>query len=127
MIYTVEGVPEEGHAAGLIMAGECAQGGHCLAGDHAMPGGELVHLDDVVREGERAGLDVVGMRNLCPHYALTCRAWVKNLQQNAARCRDLVGAATYRTWLLYLAASAVGFEDGRVGAAQVLFRKRARA
>lgn len=91
------------------------------------PGGELVHLDDIVREGERAGLDVVGMRNLCPHYALTCKAWVKNLQQNAARCRDLVGAATYRTWLLYLAASAVGFDDGRVGAAQVLFRKRARS
>jgi cyclopropane-fatty-acyl-phospholipid synthase len=52
---------------------------------------------------------------------------VNNLQQNAVRCRDFVGAATYRTWLLYLAASAVGFEDGRVGVAQVLFRKRARS
>jgi cyclopropane-fatty-acyl-phospholipid synthase len=88
------------------------------------PGGELVHLDDVVREGERAGFDVVGIRNLFRHYALTCQAWVKNLQRNAAHCRDLVGPAAYRTWLLYLAASAVGFEDGRIGAAQVLFRKR---
>jgi cyclopropane-fatty-acyl-phospholipid synthase len=87
------------------------------------PGGELVHLDDVVREGERAGFDVVGLRDLRRHYALTCKAWVTNLQKNAARCRDLVGEATYRTWLLYLAASAVGFEEGRTGAAQVLFLK----
>jgi len=87
------------------------------------PGGELVHLDDVVREGERAGFDVVGLRDLRKHYGLTCKAWVKNLQKNATRCRALVGDATYRTWLLYLAASAVGFEDGRTGAAQVLFLK----
>jgi len=82
-----------------------------------------VHLDDVVREGERAGFDVVGLRDLRKHYGLTCKAWVKNLQKNATRCRALVGDATYRTWLLYLAASAVGFEDGRTGAAQVLFLK----
>jgi cyclopropane-fatty-acyl-phospholipid synthase len=87
------------------------------------PGGELVHLDDVVREGQRAGFDVVGLRDLRRHYALTCKAWVKNLQKNAAHCRALVGEETYRTWLLYLAGSAVGFEDGRTGAAQVLFLK----
>ena len=88
------------------------------------PGGELVHLDDVIREGERAGFEVVGLRELRIHYTLTCRHWVKNLQRNAAQCRALVGEATHRTWLLYLAASAVSFEDGLTGAAQVLFSKR---
>lgn len=87
------------------------------------PGGELVHLDDVVREGERAGFDVVGLRDLRRHYALTCKAWVANLQRNALKCRDLVGETTYRTWLLYLAASTISFEEGRTGAAQVLFLK----
>jgi cyclopropane-fatty-acyl-phospholipid synthase len=87
------------------------------------PGGELVHLDDVVREGERAGFTVVGLRDLRRHYALTCKAWVTNLQKNAAQCRELIDEATYRTWLLYLAASTVGFEEGRTGAAQVLFVK----
>jgi cyclopropane-fatty-acyl-phospholipid synthase len=48
---------------------------------------------------------------------------VKNLQANARACQALVGERTYRTWLLYLAASAVGFEDGRTSAAQVLFIK----
>lgn len=88
------------------------------------PGGELVHLDDVVREGERAGFDVVGLRDLRRHYALTCKAWVKNLQRNSAKCRALVGESVYRTWLLYLAASTIGFEEGRTGAAQVLFLKQ---
>lgn len=87
------------------------------------PGGELVHLDDVVREGERAGFDVVGLRDLRRHYALTCKAWVTKLQRNALQCRDLVGETTYRTWLLYLAASTISFEEGQTGAAQVLFLK----
>jgi cyclopropane-fatty-acyl-phospholipid synthase len=87
------------------------------------PGGELVHLDEVVREGERAGFQVVGLRNLARDYALTCKAWVNNLRKNAPRCRALVGDRAYRTWLLYLAASAVGFEDGGTAAAQVLFQR----
>ena len=88
------------------------------------PGGELVHLDDVVREGERAGFEVIGVELLRKHYALTCRAWVKNLQQHADTCRSLVGEQIYRTWLLYLAASAVAFEDARTSSAQVLFVKQ---
>jgi cyclopropane-fatty-acyl-phospholipid synthase len=87
------------------------------------PGGELVHLDDVVREGERAGFEAIGMRDLRTHYALTCKAWVLNLRRNHEQCRALVGDRTYRTWLLYLAASSVGFQEARTSAAQVLFFK----
>lgn len=90
---------------------------------NVFPASKLVHLDDVVREGERAGFQVIGMEDLRKHYALTCRAWVKNLQQHAESCRSLVGETTYRTWLLYLAASAIGFEDARTSAAEVLFAK----
>ncbi len=89
------------------------------------PDGDLVHLDDVVREGERAGFDVVGVRDLRLQYARTCRCWVENLQRNADRCRALVGNAAYRTWLLYLAASAVSFERRHTGASQVLFSRAA--
>lgn len=38
---------------------------------NVFPGGELVHLEDVTREGERAGLDVIGVEDLHKHYALT--------------------------------------------------------
>ncbi len=93
---------------------------------NVFPGSHIVHLDDVVREGERAGFEVVGLRDLRLHYALTCRAWVKNLQQNATTCRELVGERTYRTWVLYLAAACVALDDGETSAAQVLFAKRRR-
>jgi cyclopropane-fatty-acyl-phospholipid synthase len=89
----------------------------------AFPGGELVHLDDVLREGERAGFEAVGMRDLRTHYALTCRAWARNLEHNKDRCTTLAGDRAYRTWLLYIAAASVAFEEGRTGAAQVLFSK----
>lgn len=91
---------------------------------HVFPGGELVHLHDVVREGERAGFEVIGIEDLRMHYALTCREWVKNLERNVEACKSIAGERTYRTWLLYLAASAVGFEEDRISCAQVLFAKR---
>ncbi len=90
---------------------------------YVFPDGDLVHLDDVIREGERAGFDVVGLRDLRLHYALTCRRWVENLQRNADHCLTTIGEAAYRTWLLYLAASTVNFEDGQISASQVLFSK----
>jgi cyclopropane-fatty-acyl-phospholipid synthase len=49
---------------------------------------------------------------------------VKNLERNVEACKSIAGERTYRTWLLYLAASAVGFEEDRISCAQVLFAKR---
>ena len=90
---------------------------------NVFPGGRLVHLSDVMREGENAGFRVVSMEDCTLHYALTCRAWVNRLRANQQACEGLVGPATYRTWLLYLAASAVNFESGTTRASQVVFRK----
>jgi len=87
------------------------------------PGGELVHLADMVREGERAGFEVLEIEDVRLDYALTCRAWVSRLLENRENCRRLVGDRTYRTWLLYLAASAVSFEDAETGAVQVVLGK----
>jgi cyclopropane-fatty-acyl-phospholipid synthase len=88
------------------------------------PGGQLIHLSEVVRDAERAGFEVVSMEDVRQHYARTCRLWVANLTANAAACRRLVDEATYRTWVLYLAASAVKFEDGQIDCVEVVFAKR---
>jgi cyclopropane-fatty-acyl-phospholipid synthase len=88
------------------------------------PGAVLVALSDVVREAGLAGFEVLDVENLRPHYALTCRAWLSRLQENEQRCRELVGAEAYRTWLLYLAASAANFEDGYSEIHQLLLSKR---
>jgi cyclopropane-fatty-acyl-phospholipid synthase len=93
---------------------------------NVFPGGKLVHLADVIREAEGAGFQVLLVENLRPHYALTCRHWVKRLQANEETCCELVGQKTYRTWLLYLAASVVSFERGRTDFAQVLLTKNSR-
>ena len=92
--------------------------------ESVFPGGALAHLADVVREAERAGFGVLAVEDFRRDYALTCRAWVARLLENAETCRALAGETTYRTWLLYLAASAVSFEDGDTDAAQVTFEKR---
>jgi cyclopropane-fatty-acyl-phospholipid synthase len=93
---------------------------------NVFPGGKLVHLADVIREAEGAGFQVLLVENLRPHYALTCRHWVKRLQANEETCCELVGQKTYRTWLLYLAASVASFERGRTDFAQVLLTKNSR-
>ena len=81
-------------------------------------------LADVVQEAERAGFGILEVQDLRRDYARTCRAWVNRLLQNEEKCRILVGEATYRTWLLYLAASAVSFEDGTTDARQVTLEKQ---
>jgi cyclopropane-fatty-acyl-phospholipid synthase len=91
---------------------------------YVFPGGELPNLSDIVRCAERAGFEVLDVENLRPHYVLTCSAWVANLLRNRDRCLALVDAATYRTWLLYLAAAAVSFERGQTELYQTLLAKR---
>ena len=109
---------------GIVVPRETRKGPDTLFIEkHVFPGGDLPYLDEVVREGEGAGFSVVGSRDERTHYGLTCRRWVENLQRNREACRALAGEVCYRTWLLYLAGSAVNFEDGVLGASQVLFVK----
>lgn len=88
------------------------------------PGAELARLSDVIRTAELAGFEVLDVEDLRPHYALTCRAWVQRLRQNAAGCLEVVDATTYRTWLLYLAGCAINFEAGFASVCQLLLAKR---
>lgn len=88
------------------------------------PGGELATLSTVMREAGRAGFEVLDVENLRPHYALTCRHWVERLRQNATECLKHVDQETYRTWLLYLAGSALNFETGTTDLCEILMAKR---
>jgi len=104
--------------------GACDDGSTVFLRRHVFPGGELPKLGDIVRSAEQAGLEVIDVENLRPHYALTCAAWVANLTARRDACLALVGAKTYRTWLLYLAAAAVSFERGQTELYQTLLAKR---
>lgn len=80
--------------------------------------------DVIAQSAERAGFEVLDVESLRPHYALTCAAWVANLTAHRNACLALVDGPTYRTWLLYLAASAVSFERRQTELYQTLLAKR---
>ena len=91
-----------------------------FAGRYVFPDGELLDVGEVVLAMERAGFEVRDVEGLREHYARTLRAWVANLEADWDRAVSLVGEARARVWRLYMAASALGFEDGGLGLHQVL-------
>ena len=88
------------------------------------PGGELPYLREVIRAAGRAGFEVLDVENLRPHYARTCRMWVERLLTHKEACLRLVGGEVHRTWVLYLAASALNFEASLTEVHQTLLAKR---
>ena len=89
-------------------------------GRYVFPDGELLDVGLTATAMQRAGFELRDVEALREHYALTLRNWVKNLQADWDRAVDLVGLGRARVWLLYMAGSALGFEDGGIGSHQVL-------
>jgi cyclopropane-fatty-acyl-phospholipid synthase len=87
---------------------------------YVFPDGELLDVGDTVLAMENAGLEVRDVESLREHYALTLRQWVANLEEHWDAAVALVGIGRARVWRLYMAASAVGFEDGGLAIHQVL-------
>jgi cyclopropane-fatty-acyl-phospholipid synthase len=87
---------------------------------YVFPDGELLDVADVCAAMESAGFEVRDVESLREHYARTLRHWVANLEDGWHRAVSLVGEARARVWRLYMAGSALGFEDGGIGLHQVL-------
>jgi cyclopropane-fatty-acyl-phospholipid synthase len=106
------------HAISSI--GGSVMGPRSFIARYVFPDGELIDVGDVVLAMERAGFEVRDVESLREHYALTLRAWVANLESDWKEAVALVGEPRARIWRLYMAASALGFEDGGIGVHQVL-------
>ena len=97
-------------------------------GKYIFPGGELLHVSAVLVHLARAGLEMVDTENLRPHYARTLWDWSDALESQLAEARRLLtfdgGAAqaekTLRAYRLYLAGSAMSFEEGWISLHQLL-------
>ncbi|MEV7419188.1 class I SAM-dependent methyltransferase [Streptomyces sp. NPDC089919] len=87
---------------------------------YVFPDGELSPLGSTVGRLEAAGFEVRDVQSLREHYALTLRAWVRNLEAHWPEAVRLTSPGRARVWRLYMAASALGFEHGRLGVNQVL-------
>ena len=95
-------------------------GPRTFIGRYVFPDGELIDVGRVVLAMEEAGFEVRDVESLREHYAKTLRAWVGNLQQHWDAAVAEVGVRRARVWLLYMAASANGFDDGGISIHQVL-------
>jgi cyclopropane-fatty-acyl-phospholipid synthase len=87
---------------------------------YVFPDGELHEIGTVVSRIQHAGFEARHVEGLREHYALTLRAWVRNLEGAWAEAVSEVGAGRARVWRLYMAASAVLFEAGNTQIHQVL-------
>ncbi|ANW19855.1 class I SAM-dependent methyltransferase [Streptomyces clavuligerus] len=87
---------------------------------YVFPDGELSPLGSTVSALERAGFEVRDVESIREHYALTLRRWVARLEDGWERAVVLATPGRARVWRLYMAASALAFEHGRIGVNQVL-------
>ncbi len=95
-------------------------GTRTFIGRYVFPDGELIDVGEVVLAMERAGFEVRDVESLREHYARTLRCWVANLEAHWDEAVALVGRPRADIWRLYMAASALGFEDGGIAVHQVL-------
>ena len=95
-------------------------GPRSFVGRYVFPDGELIDVADTVLAMERAGFEVRDVESLREHYARTLRSWVANLESNWDQAVKLVGEPRAKIWRLYMAGSAVGFDDGGIAIHQVL-------
>ncbi|MCX6395648.1 MAG: cyclopropane-fatty-acyl-phospholipid synthase [Propionibacteriales bacterium] len=87
---------------------------------YVFPDGELTGSGRMISEIQDAGLEVHHAENLREHYARTLSGWNQNLVEHWDECVAEVGAATARTWGLYIAGSRMGFETNEIQLHQVL-------
>ena len=87
---------------------------------YVFPDGELPGVGRIVGALQRAGLEVRHEENLREHYARTCAAWSRNLDDRWEQAVEEVGLGTARVWALYLAGSRLGFERNEIQLHQVL-------
>jgi cyclopropane-fatty-acyl-phospholipid synthase len=90
---------------------------------YVFPDGELVSIGDMCSALTTADLEVIDVEALRRHYALTLRAWVRNLDTHWDEAVALTSEGRARVWRLYMSASALGFEEGKMGINQVLLQR----
>ena len=95
---------------------------------YIFPGGQLLHAGEVLTHMARGGLEVLDTENLRPHYAQTLWDWSDALEARLDEARQVLAGhgsgeqaeKTLRAYRLYLAGSAMSFEQGWLALHQML-------
>lgn len=88
---------------------------------YVFPDGVLAPLHAVIEAAEVEGFETRDAESLREHYTRTLRRWVTRLDAHWTDARQTTDERTARTWRLYMAASAHGFDSGRLNVVQTLF------
>lgn len=121
-------VMNHGITAGSIHPGQLGAGMGEFIEKYIFPGGELLHISQVMRDMAACNLEMVDTENLRPHYARTLWAWSDNLEARLDEARQVLvstagaehGARILRAYQLYLAGCAMSFEQGWIALHQIL-------
>lgn len=87
---------------------------------YVFPDAALIEVGTAISAMQKHGLEVRDVESLREHYAKTLRVWVANLEANWDEAQRLAGPERARVWRLYMAGSALAFEDARIAVHQVL-------
>lgn len=122
-------IMNHGITAGGVYNAEVGAGMGQFIEKYIFPGGELTHISNELARIADAGLEDVDVENLRPHYARTLWAWSDALEARLDEARQFLtgeqGAKSLRAYRIYLAGSAMGFEQGWIALHQVLLQHKA--
>ncbi|MBC7470566.1 MAG: class I SAM-dependent methyltransferase [Ramlibacter sp.] len=121
-------VMNHGITAGGVDNSQVGAGMGDFIGKYIFPGGELLHISQVLRDMAEVGLEMVDTENLRPHYARTLWAWSDGLEERLDEARAVLGSTldaqgadrVLRAYRLYLAGCAMAFEQGWTSLHQIL-------
>jgi cyclopropane-fatty-acyl-phospholipid synthase len=116
---------------GRLLIQQMSRGGRAPGGgpfieSYIAPDMHMRPVGETVRLIENAGFEVTGVQGLREHYVRTIRAWLDNFEASLPAVADLLTPEQVRVWRLYLAGSALAFEEGRMGVDQILAVRKPR-
>jgi cyclopropane-fatty-acyl-phospholipid synthase len=103
--------------------GKNAPGGGAFIESYIAPDMTMRPLSRTITHLEGAGFEVRHVEAMREHYTRTIRAWAATLEERATELTALAGEGQVRVWRLYLAGSALAFEENRMGVDQILSRR----
>ena len=109
-----------GITTGKLDSGTLAPRGSGFIERYVFPGGELPHVSRMVRDTTAAGLEIIDVESLRPHYTQTLLHWVRRLEAHRSEAEALVGPDKFRIWRIYMAGAALAFDRGWLSLYQTL-------
>jgi cyclopropane-fatty-acyl-phospholipid synthase len=106
-----------------IALGGPRPGRTAFARRYVFPDGDIVPLTTTLPIVASVGFEIRDVESLREHYALTLSRWIERLEAHHEEACQATDEATYRTWRLYMAGAAEGFQGGVYNIYQTLLVK----